>query len=107
VTKGRRLRAAVSLAEGDAAAAAEDVEAALDAAREVGNPAQLRETLAVLGAVREAQGRRDEAAEAYDDALQTAEAVAAGLAETAWRAVLLDSAQVAALRRSRDAVTTR
>lgn len=106
VTKGRRLRAAVSLAEGNAAAAAEDVEVALDAAREVGNPAQLRETLAVSGAVREAQGRRDEAAVAYDAALRTAEEVAEGLAESAWRAVLLDSAQVAALRRSRDAVAT-
>ena len=72
----------------------------------MGNPAQLRETLAVLGAVREAQEQRHEAAEAYEAALRTAEEVAEGLAETAWRTVLLDSAQVAALRRSRDAVAT-
>ena len=84
IGKGRRLRGKVLAALGRDGEATADLELALEVAREVGNPAQIWQTLAALGRPAEA--------------LDVIEEVAAHLAEPGLRATLLDSAQVAALR---------
>jgi tetratricopeptide (TPR) repeat protein len=104
VVKARRLLAGAAVAQGEPDTASAHAEKALEVARAVGNPAQLRETLARLGAIRKAQGRHAEAVSAYAEALETVERVAGGLADPEWRDVLLGSPQVAALRQARDAV---
>ena len=98
VVKGRRLLAKVLAGDGDLETADAEVQIALRVAHEVGNPAQLRETLAVLGALRDAQGRPVEARAARLDALDVIDAVAAGLADPGTRKTFLGSPQVAALR---------
>jgi tetratricopeptide (TPR) repeat protein len=72
----------------------------LRVAREVGNPAQLRLTLAALGRLRQAQGQPEEARAAYQEAIAVVEGVAATLSDATLREALLASPQVAALRAS-------
>ena len=84
ITKGRRLRGKALQTLGRSDEAAADLELALRAAREVGNPAQIWQTLDALG-------RPTEAFEAI-------EGVAAGLADPGLRNTLLASPQVAAIR---------
>jgi hypothetical protein len=74
------------------------LEAALRVGREVGNPAQLWKTLAALARLGQAQGRLENAAASYQEALAVIEAVAAGLSDANLRDTLLASPQVAALR---------
>jgi tetratricopeptide (TPR) repeat protein len=98
IVKGRRLRGEVFLAQGRLEQAEAELSEALRVAREVGNPAQLRLTLATLGRLRQAQGRPEDARAAYQEAIGVVEGVAAARSDAALRAALLASPQVAALR---------
>jgi tetratricopeptide (TPR) repeat protein len=102
IVKGRRLKAEAFLAQGRLDEADVELETALPVAREVGNPPQLWKTLAVLGRLRQAQGRRAEARVAYQEALGVVDGVAAGLSDPELRATLLASPQVSALREAAD-----
>jgi tetratricopeptide (TPR) repeat protein len=99
IVKGRRLKGEAFLALGQLEQAEAELSEALRVAREVGNPAQLRLTLAAQGRLRQGQGRPDEARTAYQEAIAVVEGVGAGLSDPALRAALLASPQVAALRR--------
>jgi tetratricopeptide (TPR) repeat protein len=98
IVKGRRLEGEAWLAQGKLEDAEIDLEEALRVAREVGNPAQLRLTLAALGRLRRAQGRDEDATAAYQEAIAVVERVAAGLSDPALRETLLESPQVLSLR---------
>jgi class 3 adenylate cyclase/tetratricopeptide (TPR) repeat protein len=84
ITKGRRARGKALLALGEREEGERELETALAAAREVGHPAQLRETLEGLGRPREA--------------LEVAQAVAASLSDQELRDRFLASPQVTRLR---------
>jgi tetratricopeptide (TPR) repeat protein len=90
VIKGRRLRAQGYLAQGNADAAAEEFETALNVARKIGNPSQLWKTLAAMGRHREA--------------LEVIDRVAASLTDEKLRATFLESGRV---QRIRDAAGVR
>ncbi len=98
VVKGRRLLAKMLAGAGDPSGADAEIGVALRTAREIGNPAQLRETLAVLGDLRDAAGRPEEARAARLEALAVANDVADGLADTGIRGIFLNSSQIAELR---------
>jgi tetratricopeptide (TPR) repeat protein len=68
VAKARRLRGEAFLAVGDLTSAEPELEAGLEIARGIGNPAQQWKTLLVLAALRHEQGRETEASAARDEA---------------------------------------
>jgi tetratricopeptide (TPR) repeat protein len=98
IVKGRRLRGQALVARGDLEAAQTELTAALDLAREVGNPGQLWKTHAAIGDLHIAANRGADAREAYAAALTVLEDVAASLADMGLRETLLASASVARLR---------
>jgi class 3 adenylate cyclase/tetratricopeptide (TPR) repeat protein len=98
IVKGRRLRGEVFLTLQRWEEAEAELVEALRVAREVGNPAQIRMTLAVLGGLRQAQGRPKEARAAFEEAIAIVEGVAAALSDVSPRETLLASPQAAALR---------
>ncbi len=98
IVKGRRLKGEALLVQGKLADAEAELEEARTVARYVGNPAQLRMTLAALARLCEAQGREGDAAAAYQEALAVVERVAAGLSDAALRETFLGSPQVTAIR---------
>jgi tetratricopeptide (TPR) repeat protein len=98
IVKGRRLKGEALLAQGQAEAAEAELCEALAVARYVGNPAQLRLTLAALGRLRTAQARPGDAAAAYREVIAIVERVAASLSDQALRDTLLASAQVRSVR---------
>ena len=86
IAKGRRVRGKALRALGETEQADAELELALQAAREVGNPAQIWQTLEALGRPQEA--------------LAVVEGVAGGLADHDLRDTLLASPQVEALRKA-------
>jgi tetratricopeptide (TPR) repeat protein len=98
VVKARRLRGQVFLAQRRLDAAERELLLALEVAYEIGNPPQLWKTLVALGALRQAQGRADEAHLAYRDALAVIDGVAAGLADEQLGRSFLESPQVQSIR---------
>ena len=84
IAKGRRLRGKALRALDEREAAQTELETALRAARDVGNPAQIWQTLEALGRPKEA--------------LAVVEQVAKGLADPDIRSTFLTSPQVTALR---------
>ena len=100
IVKGRRLRGQVYLARGQLAEAERELLMALDMAQQVGNPPQWWKTLAVLGELRQAQGRAEEAREAYGQALAIVDRVADGLTDEAQRETFLNSAHVQEIRQA-------
>ncbi len=99
IVKARRLRGQARMALGDLVAAEEDVLAALDLAREIGNPGQLWKTHEALGDTRSARGQGDDARAAYTDALAVLDRVAASLADKELRSTLLASESARRLQR--------
>jgi tetratricopeptide (TPR) repeat protein len=100
IVKGRRLRAQVLMAQGQLEGAEQDLSVALTMAHEVGNPPQLWETHAAIGDLRRAQGRPEEAHQAYGKALSVIDSVAASLTDEELRNTFLTSNAVEAIRRS-------
>jgi tetratricopeptide (TPR) repeat protein len=98
IVKGRRLRAQVLMAHGQLDEAERDLAVALEFAHEVGNPPQLWETQAAIGALRLAQGRAKEASKAYADAMSVIDAVAGTLSDQELRRTFLSSARIKAIR---------
>jgi class 3 adenylate cyclase/tetratricopeptide (TPR) repeat protein len=98
IVKGRRLRAKVLMAQVRLDEAEQDLIPALEFAREVGNPPQLWETYAAFGEMRFAQGRADQAHQAYANARSVIDAVAGTLRDRELRETFLSSAQVLAIR---------
>jgi class 3 adenylate cyclase/tetratricopeptide (TPR) repeat protein len=98
VAKGRRLRAEALIAQGRLDPADQELDAALEKAKQVGNPPQLWKTFVALGDLRRAQGRTDDARQAYRDALAVIEGVAAGLTDESLRPTFLASDHVQGIR---------
>jgi class 3 adenylate cyclase/tetratricopeptide (TPR) repeat protein len=98
VVKGRRLRGQALMALGELAAAETDLNAALAMAREVGNPPQLWRTLAALGDLRQARGKPAQARQAYREAIEVVEHVAARLIDGELRQTFLDSSETKRIR---------
>ena len=100
VVKGRRLRGQALLAQDKLQEAERELAAALEIAKEIGNPPQLWKTHAAIGALRLAQGRPDEARAAYRDALSVIDDVAAKLEDESLRETFLSSEHVQSIRRA-------
>jgi tetratricopeptide (TPR) repeat protein len=100
IVKGRRLRGQVLLAMGDLAAAEGELLAALEIAKEIGNPPQLWKTYAALGDLREKQDRAEDARAAYRDALSVIENVAAALTDESLRETFITSDAVECVRQA-------
>ena len=96
--KGRRLRGQALLAQGKLAEAEKELATALEVAREIDNPPQLWKTHAALGDLRQAQNRRDDARQAYRDALSVIDGVAAGLEDESLKETFLTSDHVQGIR---------
>jgi tetratricopeptide (TPR) repeat protein/transcriptional regulator with XRE-family HTH domain len=100
IVKARRLRAEVFLHMGALLEADAELDIALSYAREIGNPPQLWKTYVALARLRQSQGRPDDAAAAYREALAVIDSVAARLADSALRLSFLASPHVQAIRQS-------
>jgi len=100
VVKGRRLRGQALFATGDLAAAEGELLAALEIAKEIGNPPQLWKTYIALGELREKQGKVEESRAAYRDALSVIENVAAALTDESLRETFLTSNMVQRVRQA-------
>lgn len=98
VVNGRRLRGQTHLARGNLNDAESELAAALRVATEVDNPPQLWKTHAAVASLRAAQGRPDDARQAYHDALAVIDRVAAGLTQESLRRTFLDSPHVRSIR---------
>jgi len=94
VVKGRRLKGQVLLAQGKPAEAEREIEVAFGIAKEIGNPPQLWKTLVALGDLRKAQGRADEARQAYGEAMSVIDQVASALEDESLRETFLSSPHV-------------
>jgi class 3 adenylate cyclase/tetratricopeptide (TPR) repeat protein len=105
IVKGRRLRGKILMNKGCIDEAEREFESALTVARQVGNPAQVRETLAAAASLRRKQGRLEEAAAIYDEALALVQGMAESLSDTSAAETLLKSPQVQALRAGRSEAT--
>ncbi len=100
IVKGRRLRGQVFLAQGKLVEVEKELAAALKIAEDIGNPPQLWKTHAALGDLRQAQGKPDDARQAYRDALSVIDGVAAGLEDESLRETFLGSDHVQGIRRA-------
>jgi Flp pilus assembly protein TadD len=98
IVKGHRLRAEALVALGRLDLADGDLKIALELARQVGNPPQLWKTLVALGGLRQAQGRPEDARNAYRDALAVIDGVAGQLTDESLRATFLASDHVQRIR---------
>src|SRR5579872_3305204 len=99
VVKGRRLRGQALLAQGRPAEAERELSMALQIAQQLGNPYQLWSTYAAQGDLGRAQGRAQDAREAYQAALAVVDGVAAALSDAPLRETFLTSAHVQHIRR--------
>jgi tetratricopeptide (TPR) repeat protein len=100
IVKARRLRGQVFLAQAKLPEAEKELATALEIAQQIGNPPQLWKTYAALRDLRRAQGRLDDARQAYRDALAVIERVAAGLSDESLREPFLSSEHVQGIRRA-------
>jgi tetratricopeptide (TPR) repeat protein/DNA-binding XRE family transcriptional regulator len=98
IVKGRRLRGQALLAQGRPAEAEVDLTAALQVAQQVGNPAQLWQTLVAWADLCRAHGRAQDAHAAYLSALNCIDGVAATLTDASLRETFLSSTHVQRIR---------
>ena len=98
IVKARRLRGQAFLAQGQLAGAEQEILTALQVAQRVGNPPQLWKTWAALGELRQAQGRSDDARQAYGNAVSVIDHVAEGLTDDRQRETFLGSHHVQEIR---------
>jgi predicted ATPase len=91
IVKAHRLRGQIFLGRGKLSEADKELALALESARQIGNPPQLWKTYAVLGDLRNAQGRLSDANQAYRDALTVIENVAGGLKDSSLKETLVNS----------------
>jgi class 3 adenylate cyclase/tetratricopeptide (TPR) repeat protein len=98
VAMARRLKGRALLAQGKLDPAEPELIAALKLTEEVGNPPQIWKSHAALGDLRAAQGRADQARQAYHDAVAVIDRVAAGLTDESLRATFLASDHVQRIR---------
>jgi tetratricopeptide (TPR) repeat protein len=81
IAKARRLKGLALRATGHLDEADAELRAGLELAEAVGSPPQIWRTWVALGDVREAQGRADEAREAFERAVAVVDDVASGLTD--------------------------
>jgi tetratricopeptide (TPR) repeat protein len=98
IVKGKRLRGQVFLAQGKLADAQKEISNALEIAHGVGNPPQLWKTYAVLGDIRQAKGRPNEASRAYRDAFSIIEKMATSLQNQSRKDTFMSSHLVQEIR---------
>jgi tetratricopeptide (TPR) repeat protein len=103
IVKGRRLRGQALMALTRLDEAGPEIATALEVARELGNPPQLWKTQAALGDLRQAQGRPEEARQAYREALWIIDQVAAALTDESLRDTFLNSDHVQSIRAAANA----
>jgi class 3 adenylate cyclase/tetratricopeptide (TPR) repeat protein len=94
IAKGRRILARSLATLGKLDAALTEADLALEAARSVGNPAQVWKTLSVRGDILSAQQRMDDAAQAYRDAGASIDEVARGLSDAGISAIFRAAPEV-------------
>jgi tetratricopeptide (TPR) repeat protein len=92
--KGRRLRAQALMVLGRLREAKQELCTALEGALELGNPPQLWKTHAAIGDLRRAQGRSEDARQAYREAFTVIDKVAASLTNQKLRKTFLASGHV-------------
>jgi predicted Zn-dependent protease len=98
VVKGRRLRGQALMAQGKLEQAGEEIAAALELARDAGNPPQLWKSLAAAGDLSRGRGEEQEALASYLEAMSVVQTVAAGLSDRGLQAKFLSSQQVRIIR---------
>jgi tetratricopeptide (TPR) repeat protein len=94
VAKGRRLRGQALIAAGDLNGAEQELVAAVEIARRVGNPRQLWESVVVLGDLFTNAGRHGEARSLFVEAVAVFDRVAASLTDAQLRETFVASAYV-------------
>ncbi len=94
IVKGQRLRGQVFLAQGKLKEAEKEFLKALNIAEQIGNPPQLWKTFVAMGDLRQAQKRKNDALDAYHNALSVIEKVAAGLDDKSLKNTFLNSEHV-------------
>jgi ATP/maltotriose-dependent transcriptional regulator MalT/class 3 adenylate cyclase len=104
VVKSRLVRAEVFLTRAQFSAAEQELIETTRIARELGNPAQTWQSLAVLGRLRIAQDRLAEATRAFDEALHAIDNIAAELVDDRLRETFLHSHQVTGIRTTAEEV---
>ena len=97
IVKGRHLRGQAFLARRLLKEAERELAIALEVARQVGNPTQLWRTYEVIGALRTAEGRPDDAEGAYLEAATVVQRVADNLADYSLRETFLTSDAIQAI----------
>jgi tetratricopeptide (TPR) repeat protein len=105
VVKGRRLRGQALMAQGKLKPAGHELSAALEVARQAGNPPQLWKTLAVMGELRRGQGDGQGALDAHLEAMAVINGVAGALTDASLRAKFVSSPQVNAIQRAAEGRT--
>ncbi|MFC1718209.1 hypothetical protein ACFL6S_31425 [Candidatus Poribacteria bacterium] len=83
---------------GKLAEAEKELSTALKVAHKIGNPPQLWKTYVALGELRQAQGRSNDALQAYHDALSVIHDVVTGLTDESRRNTFLNSEHVREIR---------
>jgi tetratricopeptide (TPR) repeat protein/transcriptional regulator with XRE-family HTH domain len=98
IVKACRLRGQVFLARADLRGAEAEFARALELARQVGNPPQLWKTLLNISDLRAAQGRQDDAHQAFNEVRSIIDRVAASLGDKSLRTMFLASDHVRTIR---------
>ncbi|HEV7129971.1 MAG TPA: tetratricopeptide repeat protein, partial [Ktedonobacterales bacterium] len=98
IVNARRLCGQILLAQGRRNEAVAELETAVALARQAGNPPQLWKTLAVFGDALQAQGRSDQARQAYRESLRIIDSIATALDEPSVCGAFLHAAQVDRIR---------
>jgi class 3 adenylate cyclase/tetratricopeptide (TPR) repeat protein len=98
IAKGHRLRGEALMAQEKFEEAENEVEIALDYAHRVENPTQLWKTYVVLGDLKVAQSRGDDAHQAFSDARSVIDRVADSLQDDDLKETFLNSKEVKGLR---------
>jgi hypothetical protein len=98
IAKGRRLRGYAMVGMGRVAEGVNELVAARDVARRIGNPPQLWKALSALGDAYRIDDREEDAVAAHVEALSVVQSVAEGLQDERRRKVFLESEEVRHIR---------
>ncbi len=98
IVKGLRQSGEIFLAAGDLKKAEQKLTSALSIAQQIGNPPQLWKTFVITGDMRKAQGRPEDACQAYQHSLSTITKVADGLTDKPLKDTFINSPYIKVIR---------